>query len=554
MKIHYIVETDLISKALAIAPTIASKEDAPTISSILNLFGDIHMRIRATLDPIDLIYFLETKHQIVYESDESELHPFCEIDLTIGDIFYHLPQMFFEYIYLGKSEMEIFTDDILCELLAQSFSNDAQRRFANNKYVDITIGDDGIFDGYTMNMIGISNTTSMIPPITPTNPLQEELQSNFEQALRERVTDAHNMKSFIDVFGVFTKRISYSDLIYNITHNVNIDTINCSIYSLIRDKIIPENMYTVTKVKNLLGNEHETIEFDRSMVNHVIETVAMIPVTIRVINRYDCKGDAPILVGYTNIFQRYLDDIMLENIQSIFDDFPHKEMNINETMQLYAHDYQETVNTIYEDMNTSDMEEESNDLDVSLLDDDNTTDDSISIDTEDDAFSLLQNIVDTMTDTDDIEDDSIVDENQHVDEEIVAKDESSDNTNKYEIMPREFSFFVSNASFDSIAMIEKNSDYHAEGTIGIVAMDYENGIPSTYMIGIPQHYDIDDMIRFRWEVMDYNKLFNSDSQQNIAYKVHDWYDKDKIIANDVLWVDYHNYIEGDDVNVKTAKR
>lgn len=638
MIIHYINSTDLISKTIAIAPTIDSSDNVPTANSILNFFGDIKMTIHATLEPIDLLYLLETHHNIKFDNELE-----CDIDLTVGDIFYHIPATFFEKIYSGSSYSEILTDNLICGLLGESLSNDARRRFANNKYVDNVISDDGVFNGYTLNLIGVDDSKYMIPPITPENKIQIDNQKLFESDLTDAVIHKYcHDDHHLNIKGIFSKRATFDDLRYIVKSGGIVDNINYSIHSMIAEGIIPESMYGISKVKNIVGGEHETIDFDINGVNDIIATTATIPVVFHIINDYTCRNKTFILNDQSE-FNQYLDAVMSDNIDSIVHEyFPDP----NAEYWLLSDEDKDDCNTDDESKKEDTPVNDNKDIEVSEVDDFTSIDEDLSVfddpSAAEDAFSLIQNegngltsdgnnidkcYINVDTDTasllkdniaveklvcdafdnfvDCITNDmdntsnsqesyespsepgiladeavSLLDEEDAIDGAFYSYDAFDDDDGDWDDVPvdestnnndiindavdeksdsdqivdinissREFEFFACRATFDTIAMIERNEEYQKEGIEGIIAMDYIDDMPTTYLIGKPYRYSDDSMVMYKWSKIEYTSLFED---PNTAYKVHHWHDRDKI-TDDVLFVDYNRYIKciGGELNVKT---
>lgn len=592
MNVLKIIGTDVLAKCINLFPTISEKDNYPTATMLANAYGDLTMTIQAELSPIDLLYLLESDHEMYFYDNTS-----WTIKLHMLDVAYYCPTQMFEMLYQGYTEADILTDEVVLGLLGNKLSAEAQKRFANNRFVNRFIGEPvDYFNGWKMDIIRIAGTDNIISPITPTTNFEQDQQARFEKMLENKVAELfHNEINSIAIETTFSKRVTFEELA-DVASSVNVKVMNVSygIKEMIDSGLLSKSMYSVEKHKTVMGNEQESIEFDLNAVNSILRENATVPVVIKATTNYIHNSEKSDEYYYiesvkVNSFDAFVDQIMFDNIDQEAKKYERVMEDETDGEESFAEDNDKnTDGEIDVDMVSDEHELSDNGIDKpegeSLIDnvfkelENALSEDTDTIQHQTDANGVVLDeyaledvdveLEDTEQDTtgdtnDDIGEISLLDDtyqNTNEDSTEIVEDiaDKSDNEESPDDFPKvdnnitmvdgELAFFVCNGTLDEISMIEKTERYQQDGVMGIIAMNPdENGVPETYYLGTPHHSDLDGGVRFTWEEIDHDKLFDI-FETPVVYKVKDWYDKSHIMHKNMLWGDYRKEYVGGVIN------
>ena len=525
MNVVRILETDVIAKAIAAAPT-ADGQVHPSAMDLANMFGDLHMRILADLDPIDLLYMVESNHDLTYTIEDDE-RILWMIDLFMIDVAYHTPTAMMKLIFDGEHPSNIYTNPEVLAMMSNTLSAESQNRFSTNSFINPYIKDDfSHFDGWTMHYIGINGSDRYVSPVAPTYPCQVVEHSMFEKAVQSAVDDMVHVKSSETVLeSVFSKRVTFDeflDLVRNQT--VKVKNVSYGLRELIKNGYIPENLYKRNVVKNILGVDRETLEYDHTAVCDIIRQNAKVPVVIQTMTTYQpCIPPAgrkafTVTATVNNPFDQYVKFIMDDNFTQACDNYPFFEQ----------HDSSDTSTD-----ETVDVEQDESMDSLLLPDEDDAT-------PEEEIISLLDEL--DSTEKDDSEETVDIQDTDVQNSESVPNESDADSQNAESVSDNasEFTFFYCNATFDTIQQIENNPKYQTEDTIGVICMDSNaGGVPQTYCMGRPIIVSGSEMTKWQWTEISHDKLFEpAAGETTVLHKVRYWYDKNGVLHENVVWEDY----------------
>lgn len=507
------LKTDIFAKALAGVQIVPNPDMIPTAMDIANMFGDIQMSITASLEPVELLYMLESNHDLIFTEND-----LWRIELQLPDIVYCFPTSAFEAMYLeNNTPSQIMQDDAVLSMLATALSQKAQQRFGTNGFIHNYISEGPkVFQGWNMDLLNVDD--ACLPPVNPSNDSLKELNDLFEKETLKTMEAAQFEKdgtthSLFVVHAIFSKRITYSELIKLLkTNMVHIKNISYGIKQLINDKYLTENMYEITQQKNILGNPYDVYEFDLSAVNEVMQSVAKFPVVVQVCGTYNVYDNKVVPCEDGGPFQKFIDMIMLPNLQTAWDE--------------YITHHPTEVAMVEEESTDDEPVQEDKDIIQSMLD--NCVAQNILIPPEEpeelDREDIMKDILDCVIDH------AISVNGYGKGENYVEPPKTHQKPiRKPKTINIAYSvtFFVKDGSFDSLLKIETNPAYQEEGVEGIVSIGKdENGVQQFYM-GHPMQSDVDEQVRYRWSRKTYEQLFKDVG----VYKVKDLLDNNGVLTD-----------------------
>lgn len=588
MNVKKILSTDVLAKLDAVAP--GATELCPDIMDLANMFGSLRMDILCDLTPIELIYMIHSRHQMTYTLDG------WEIKLNLVDIVYNLPE---QMMTLYKQDVEpdnLLSDETLCMMLGNSLSQEAQRMFGENRYINEFISRENVdyFDGWKMEMLSIHDHE--IVPNTPTTLIEHDLNDQFTHELSEMVMDMlEDRCDRIPVSALFSKRVKWDEFLM-LARNPNIEIVNLtgSLREAIREGCIPDELYEFGQVATVTGGTRENVEYDYEKVNEALTLKGVIGVIVKTTTNFVRTGQFTIEAERKTGFDDYVEFIMADNILSVYADDLVRDADGN----LVTPDQIETVDEppTEDDVPEKELEQEITDaitevmremeehpeewvtLDDALDEEDDPiegykkslgemlsamnemadeTKPELVVVNESGSLAKIENPVDPIDYGDDGVDNTTAKIKQKMDDimaEQFAKVEpiikqslehpteeipTATDPSQTKGIVAGLSFFYCGATFDTISQIEKNPKYQQEDTIGIICMrdnpTHSGSHQFTYYMGHPiVSENPDEPIRYEWKELIHDKLF-SQEENKLFYFVYDWYGYDHALTNNVLW-------------------
>lgn len=550
MNVKEIIRTDVLSKLDAVAP--GAKELCPDIMDLANMFGTLEMDILCDLTPIELIYMIYSRHQMKYTLRG------WEIKLNLVDIVYHLPEQMVTLYKQDAMVNNILTDETLCMMLGNSISQEAQKVFGENRYINEFISMENVdyFDGWKMELLSVRDRA--IVPNTPTTLVEIYLNNRFTYELSEMVMDMmEDSLDTIPVGSVFSKRVKWDEFLM-LARNPNIEIVNLtgSLREMIREDFIPEDLYEFNQVATVTGGTRENVEYDYEKINEVLEQRGVVGVIIKTTTNFVRTGQFTIEAERKTGFDDYVEFIMADNILSVYANDLVRDADGNlVTPDQVEMSEEETEEEIIPE---KELGQEASDAISEVLKkmEDNPQDWVTVVDDEDPIEGYktpLGEMLDAMNEMADESKPKPAAANEsgslakfenpidYGDDEVGQPTETSleeipvaTDPSQTEGIVAGFSFFYCGATFDTISQIEKNPKYQQEDTIGIICMRDQHGF--TYYMGHPIRVseDPDEPVRYEWKELIHDKLF-SQEENKLFYFIYDWYGYDHQLVNNVLW-------------------
>lgn len=546
MQVKRILETDAIAKVMAIYPETPMNQNRVDLEKIhramdaANIFGSLHMKILADLSPIELMYLIETNHKIYYSTQG------WVVPLHFVEVAFNVPDIMIAAAYEGADIEDIYNDTGILTMIGNSISQDAQKRFLDNGHINTWHPTPNpSFDGWDMMTIEFDACHETIAPINPITKYQIGAMERFEQRLREYVGAHHGDEDFEVKFNAtYSKYVTIHEF-FDIAASgkATITNINYGIRQLIKDGYIPQDLYSITSVNNVLGNPQEHVSGDSVEIEKLMAAdkcwfnVVLTDSISYHIN--DVSGN--VRIGWEiNNFDHYLRSVMDDNIRELVPDYKwNGEGNVAEEIKVPA---PPSVLNVVAEIITAVAEDNTVPADVTQhIFDDKPVEESTPSDDDDDNFSLLGDVnkafdsfkeaindvavPETHNDTMEPQSDSILDEDTP----------AAPATKSVGTYLGTLAFVITNGSFNSIKMIEDADQYYVENIRGVVCAEYgPDKMPGIYYLGRPQFTDGADA-RYKWDILSLDKLFRKSEIPDGYFKVVHWYNPDGSITENVEW-------------------
>lgn len=503
MKVLEILSTDIFSKVLSGAQTLSEKSRVPNCMDVINMYGELKMTIKAQLDPIDLLYMVESNHKITPDKDNTSY----TIKLNSMDVVYNFPDIGLQMLYEDHLPEEIQKDPTVLTMLSNSLSESAQQRFATNGFINRFIKNNKGFNGWNMELISIGEFS--ISPTNPSTPVTKHLHEVFERNLVEIASELTTFAATCEIKTYFSKNITYRELVSLLQHDsIHIANISYGIQQMIQNKFITEEMYSITQQRNVLGNFYDAYEYDLDKVNEVLKSSALFPVVIEATTLiHNNSGSSEALS--VNQFDKYVEALMKPNFDSILPQFTEEndsDSDKDETVEKQSLSEESICQFLIQTCIENGLIAENGD--VSSYQNSTVT------------FDDLQKYIASKVVTDKT---YLPGENYNYEPEETHQ--TPINSENDELRKRSITFYVDNGNFDSISKIEQNPKYRIDGTIGIICMPYEDDGKKVYYMGHPIISDIDETVRYSWTRMTIDEIF-SDVDMYVIEDKYDAIDKD----------------------------